>query len=59
MEESVRKSGKPEHRQERVWGSGEPGNMQESVCEPGMSVKVLSLRALCARAGGDHLSAQL
>ena len=33
--------------------------MQESVCESGESVKGLSLRALRARAGGDHLSAQL
>ena len=59
MEESVRKSGKPGNRQESVWESGEPGDMQESVCESGESVKGLSLRALRARTGGDHLSAQL
>ena len=50
MEESVRKSGKPGNRQESVWESGEPGDMQESVCESGESAKVLSLRALRARA---------
>ena len=38
---------------------GGAGDMQESVCESGMSVNVLSLRALRARVGGDHLSAQL
>ena len=59
MEESVRKSGKPGHRQESVWESGEPGDMQESVCESGESVKGLSLRALRARAGGDHVPTQL
>ena len=34
-------------------------SMQESVCESGESVWGLSLRALHARAGGDHLSAQV
>ena len=32
---------------------------RRGVCESGESVKGLSLRALRARAGGDHLSAQL
>ena len=59
MEESVRKSGKPGHRQESMWESGKLGDMQESVCESGESVKVLSLRALRARAGGGHIVAQL
>ena len=34
-------------------------SMQESVCESGESVWGLSLRALHARAGGDHNAAQL
>ena len=50
MQEGVCESGKPGHRQESVWESGEPGDMQGSVCESGESVKVLSLRALRARA---------
>ena len=32
---------------------------RRGVCESGESVKGLSLRALRARTGGDHLSAQL
>ena len=59
MEESVGKSGKPGIRQESVWASGEPGDMQESVCDSGESVQVLSLRALRARTGGDHVPTQL
>ena len=51
--------GKPGNRQESVWESGELGDMQESVRDSGESVKVLSLRALRARAGGDHVPAQL
>ena len=39
----------------RVCESAEPGNKQESVCESG---SVLRLRALRARAGGDHAVAQ-
>ena len=31
--------------------------MKESVCDSGESVKVFSLRALRARAGGDHVVA--
>ena len=57
--ERVCESGKPGHRQESVWEAGKPGDMQESVCDVGESVKVLSLRALRARAGGDHMVAQL
>ena len=59
MEEIVCKSGKPGNIQESVWASGEPGDMQESVCDSGESVKVLSLRALRARAGGSHIVTQL
>ena len=54
IQESVRKSGKAGNRQESVWESGKPGGMQESVCDSGESVKVFSLRALRARAGGEH-----
>ena len=72
MKESVCASGEPGHMQESVCESGEPGNMQgsvcesgkpgsmgESVCDSGKSVSGLSLRALRARAGGDHVVAQL
>ena len=59
MQERVCESGEPGNRQESVWESGKPGDMQESVCDSGESVKVLSLRALRARAGGDHVVAQL
>ena len=38
---------------------GEPGDMQESVCDSGKPVKVHLLRALRARAGGGHVVAQL
>ena len=59
MQESVCESGEPGNRQESVWESGKPGQMQASVCASGESVNVLSLRALRARTGVDHLSAQL
>ena len=59
MQESVCESEEPGNRQESVWESGEPGDMQGSVCDSGESVKVLSLRALRARAGGGHVVAQL
>ena len=42
-----------------TWEPGELGDMQESVCDSGESVKVLSLRALRARTGGGHVVAQL
>ena len=58
MQERVCESGKPGNRQESVWESGKPGDMQESVCDSGESVKVISRRALRARAGGDHVVAQ-
>ena len=58
MQESVCESGEPGSRQESVWESGKPGDRQESVCDSGESVKVLLLRALRARAGGDHAVAQ-
>ena len=59
MQESVCESGEPGSRQESVWESGKPGDRQESVCDSGESVQVLSLRALRARAGGDHVPDQL
>ena len=58
MQESVCESEEPGNRQESVWESGETGDMQGSVCDSGESAKVLSLRALRARAGGNNVSAQ-
>ena len=59
MQESVCESGEPGSMQGSVGESGKPGSMHESVCESGESVWGLSLRALRARTGGGHVSAQL